>query len=92
MLTIVNAKAIILKEGHMLRPRHPIKEIEKIIQYAESKGWRYKPAGNSAHAWGRLLCPWAARDGCLMSIWSTPRNAHMHALQVKVRIDDCPHS
>ncbi len=39
-----------------MRPRHPNKEIELAIKYAESKGWRYHPSGQSAHAWGRLRC------------------------------------
>ena len=34
----------------MKRKRHINKEIEATIQYAEMRGWRYKKAGNSAHA------------------------------------------
>jgi hypothetical protein len=52
----------------MKRKTHPNKEIEKAIVYAESKGWRYKKAGNSAHAWGRMLCTLRSREGCGMSI------------------------
>lgn len=37
------------------RKKHPNKEIEKAIRYAERLGWRYRRAGKSAHAWGRLL-------------------------------------
>lgn len=73
------------------RKKHPNKEIEKAIQYAESKGWRYKKAGQSAHAWGRLLCPFGERDGCSLSVWSTPRNADVHAEQIKKRVKQCKH-
>lgn len=67
------------------------KEIEKAVQYAENKGWRYKKAGDSAHAWGRLLCPLQTREGCGMSIWSTPRSVDIHAKQIRKQIDLCPH-
>lgn len=75
----------------MKRLKHPIKEIEKAIDYAESKGWRYKETGNSAHAWGRLLCILEDRDGCSMSIWSPPRDADNHAKQIKRKVNVCPH-
>ena len=75
----------------MNRARHSSKEIEMAIQYAEVHGWRYKAVGNSAHAWGRLLCPLQSREGCIISVWSTPRNAGIHAAQIKRRIDKCPH-
>lgn len=74
------------------RKKHPSKEIEKAIQHAESKDWRYQKTGKSAHAWGRLLCSKRDRDGCSMSVWSTPRDADVHAKQIKRRVDACPHS
>lgn len=75
----------------ILRPKHPNKDIEKALQYAEAKGWRYQYSGNSAHAWGRMLCPLANRDGHAMSIWSTPRSAENHAKQIKRTVDACEH-
>lgn len=75
----------------MSRKKHPDKEIEAVIQYAESRGWHYKKAGASAHAWGRLICPLHTRDGCMMSIWSTPRNSVNHADQIRKKTDQCPH-
>ena len=75
----------------MARPRHPNKEIEEAIAYAESKGWRNKASGGSAHAWGRLLCPETTREGCQLSIWSTPKNASNHAKQILRRVENCPH-
>ena len=76
----------------MLRPSHPNKEIEAAVQYAESKGWRFKEAGRSAHAWGRLLCAHADRGGCMLSVWSTPRVPEYHARQITRNVDKCPHS
>lgn len=73
------------------RDKHPNKEIEKAICYAETKGWRYHETGRSAHAWGRLLCPLRSREGCSMSIWSTPRSVDVHAKQICNRVDKCPH-
>ena len=75
----------------MSRKKHPSKEIEAAIQYAESHGWHYKQAGSSAHAWGRLLCPLHRREGCMMSIWSTPRNPYVHAEQIKKQVANCTH-
>ena len=73
------------------RKQHPKKEIEMAVQYAENKGWRYREVGKSAHAWGRLLCPLIKREGCSLSIWSTPRNINDHARQIIRRVDSCPH-
>ncbi|NCX94248.1 MAG: hypothetical protein EBX40_06200 [Gammaproteobacteria bacterium] len=75
-----------------MRPKHPNKELEKAVKYAESKGWRYQTPGGSAHAWGRLLCPLATREGHAMSVWSTPRNPENHAKQIKRNVDSCDHS
>ena len=73
------------------RKKHPNKEIEEAIRFAENRGWRYRKAGGSAHAWGRLLCPLQGREGCSMSIWSTPRDADTHAKQIRHRVNSCPH-
>ena len=64
------------------RPKHPNKEIELAICFAEKHGWRYSKTGKSSHAWGRLLCYLANGDGCSMSIWSTPKSATNHAKQI----------
>lgn len=73
------------------RPKHPEKPIELAIQYAENLGWRVEKAGPRAHAWGRLYCPQATRTGCIISVWSTPRNADNHARQIRKSVDQCPH-
>lgn len=95
MLTNVNQRGIIPHKKRDLRmrtrKRHPNKEIEQAIKYAESKLWRYMKPGKSAHAWGRLLCPLQKVEGCAMSVWSTPRNPSIHAKQIYRRVDACPH-
>ena len=58
------------------RPRHPNKEIENALAYAETQGWRVIPL--SGHAWGKIQCPWNDADCrcgtfCQVSVWSTPR-------------------
>lgn len=73
----------------MSRPRHPNKHIEKAIRYAESCGWTVELS--SGHAWGHLLCPLRTRDGCIVSVWSTPRNAEHHARHIRREIDRCQH-
>jgi hypothetical protein len=73
----------------MSRPRHPDKHIESAVQYAESLGWRVRMA--SGHAWGHLYCPLEAREGCRLSVWSTPKNAENHARHLRRDIDNCPH-
>ena len=78
--------------GAKVRPKHPNKEIERAIQYAESKGWRYFPSGQSAHAWGRLLCFLESREGHSMSVWSTPKSAENHARQIRRNVDSCEHT
>ena len=75
----------------MARPTHPNKEIEAAIRYAESKGWRFKSAGKSAHAWRRLFCRQADQSGCQMSVWSTPKHAEDFAKQVRRKADKCAH-
>ena len=82
----------------MTRPRHPKPEIEKTIQYAEGLGWNFELS--NGHTWGRLFCPKSTRDGCIVSVWSTPRSedAILSAIQVVrkagiaaevLRVDEC---
>jgi hypothetical protein len=71
------------------RPRHPKPPIEKAVRYAEQLGWRVEMA--SGHAWGRLYCPQSSRDGCIISVWSTPRVPENHARHIRKFVDSCPH-
>lgn len=73
----------------MSRPRHPDKHIEAAIQYAESLDWRVIMA--TGHAWGHLYCPLPEREGCRISVWSTPRSGENHARQMRRKIDACQH-
>ena len=73
----------------MGRPRHPDKHIEKAIQYAEQLGWRVEIS--AGHAWGHLLCPLQTREGCIVSVWSTPRSGENHARHIQREVDLCPH-
>jgi len=73
------------------RGKHPKKEIEDAIKYAESNGWVYKDSGNSAHSWGKLLCPLHEREGHKILIWSTPRSTFNHAQQIRRAVDRCQH-
>lgn len=73
----------------MARPRHPNKEIEASVAYAESVGWRLEMS--KGHAWGHLLCPRHSRDGCMVSVWSTPRNGENHARGIRRAVDRCTH-
>ena len=45
----------------MARNRHPDKEIEDAVAYAEQSGWRVVAV--KGHAWGRLYCAQADREG-----------------------------
>jgi hypothetical protein len=71
------------------RPRHPNKEIEEAVQYAESNGWTWTAA--PGYAWGRLWCPHGKRGGCHFGVWSTPNNRHSHARHIRRQVDRCPH-
>jgi hypothetical protein len=71
------------------RPRHPNKEIEAAVRYGEDLGWRLEMS--NGHAWGRLYCPHHDRGGCIVSIWSTPRDGNNHARRIRTLIDKCNH-
>jgi hypothetical protein len=76
----------------MTRNRHPKKEVEEAIKYAEEFGWQIEVGGS--HAWGKMKCPYNERDCrcgkfCIASIASTPRNAANHAKQIRRVVDNC---
>jgi hypothetical protein len=73
-----------------MRPRHPNKEIEDAVSYVEALGWRF--IKGKGHGWARLLCPRNDRDGCQISVWSTPRNPQNHAKDIKRVADRCAHA
>lgn len=79
------------------RKKHPNKNIEAAVRYAEGRGWAYRPSGKSAHAWGFLLCPRYDEDCrcgkfCRNSVWSTPGNPVSHAKAIRKWVDGCVHN
>lgn len=80
----------------MSRNRHPIKEIEEVLNTLEAQGWRVENAkGGNAHAWGFALCPankgseCRAGQHCRMSVWGTPGNPEKHALNLSRNANGC---
>ena len=76
----------------MSRKKHPNKDIEKSLKYAEQKGWVVRVG--CAHAWAQMYCPDNSKDCrfgrfCQVSIWSTPKNPQSHAKQIRGVIDKC---
>jgi len=73
----------------MARPKHPSKEIEASVSYAEDQGWSWTKV--KGHAWGKLQCAYHDREGCTLFVWSTPKSPENHAKQLRRQIDRCPH-
>lgn len=76
----------------MSRKKHPNKDVEKAIQYAEERGWRIDDSGG--HAWGKMFCPLNDKECrcgefCKTSIWCTPKSPTTHAKQIKRVVDNC---
>lgn len=73
----------------MARARHPHKEIEAAVCYAEEHGWTFARAGS--HAWGILHCPEPGREGHRFSVYSTPRVPEAHARDLRRVVNRCRH-
>jgi len=73
----------------MPRPRHPKQEVEAAIQRAEQLGWTVSVS--KGHVWGRMYCPESSRDGCIVSVSSTPRNSQNHARMILRKLQGCTH-
>lgn len=74
------------------RLRHPNKEIEKALAFAETQGWRVVPL--KGHAWGKIQCPWNEKDCrcgtfCQVSVWSTPRVPEDMASKIHRAVEGC---
>jgi hypothetical protein len=72
--------------------RHPKKEIQSAIEYAFEQGWHFTKAGARAHIYGTLYCSHEGREGCLIGVFSTPRNPSNHASHIRRRVNRCPHA
>jgi len=73
-----------------MRPKHPNKEIEAVVAYAEALGWQV--VKRTGHCWARLLCPQHDQDGCQISVFSTPKNPGNHARRLQKDIERCGHA
>ncbi len=73
----------------MARDRHPQKELEAVVEYAEQQGWEVR--AGKRHAKFKLYCQYHDRGGCKVSVWGTPADAKDHAKDVRRAIDRCPH-
>jgi hypothetical protein len=72
-----------------MRPRHPKKEIEAVLRYAEQN--KFTVDAPRAH-WGILHCPGTPAGHCIpQSISGTPRNPTKHAARLRRYVDKCPH-
>ncbi|MHB8467668.1 MAG: hypothetical protein ACYDH6_20370 [Acidimicrobiales bacterium] len=69
------------------RPRHPRKQVEEVLRYAEERGWSVVKRRGRGHAWGVARCPAV----CTKWVWSTPADADNHAREIRHAVDACPH-
>jgi len=67
--------------------RHPKKDVEVALDYAHHHGWDVRRTV-SGHRWGIGQCG----SGCMISIWSTPKNPGNHGKAIRRAVDACPHS
>lgn len=72
------------------RARHPKKDVEQALRFAEERGWVVRPTA-SGHRWGEMRCGQEGADACSVSIWSTPKSAGNHANRLRQRVRNCPH-
>jgi hypothetical protein len=79
----------ILYVSCMARPAHPNKEIEAVVAEAEASGWRV--VISNGHSWAKLYCPFAERMGCIVPVWSTPKNAGNFAKMLRKKVAKCSH-
>lgn len=72
------------------RTKHPKKDVERALTFAEEHGWLVRPTA-SGHRWGEMTCGYADLDRCRVSIWSTPKNPGNHANRLRQKVRNCPH-
>jgi hypothetical protein len=93
-LSLDNQLSVAILHEVRMKPRakHPNKEIEKALAYAETQGWRVVTL--SGHAWGKIQCPWNDADCrcgtfCQVSVWSTPRVPEHMAHNIHRAVNGC---
>lgn len=74
----------------MSRREHPNKEIDAVVEEAVRSGWTLS-ISKKGHAWGQLFCEFKSRGGCILRVWSTPRNPEAFAKDLRRRIAKCSH-
>ncbi|MDQ6898903.1 MAG: hypothetical protein M3072_05245 [Candidatus Dormibacteraeota bacterium] len=67
------------------RSRHPKKEVETSLQYAENRGCRVEQRPGRGHAWGVVYCAACPQ----IWVWSTPTNPGNHAERIRKEVDRC---
>ena len=72
------------------RTRHPKKDVERALRFAEDQGWSVVPTPGG-HRWGEVICTHQGPDACRYSVWSTPKNAGNHANRLRQHVRNCPH-
>ena len=72
-------------------PKHKNKAVRAAIEYAISKGWRLEKVTRKGHAWGKLYCPLASRDGCRFTVYGTPAIPEAPARDLRRTVDRCQH-
>lgn len=75
------------------KQKHPHKDIEEALQYAEDNDWIVEP-NKRGHAWGKMKCPQnnvncRGYRYCITVINSTPKSPSNHAKQLKRAVSGC---
>ena len=64
------------------RERHQYKEVERALQYAESKGC-FVEVRHAGHVWGHVVAP----NGQRLAVFSTPKNQDTAAKIIRRFVD-----
>ena len=78
----------------MPRNKHPDKDIEAALIYAELNDWVITVSNGHGHAYGKMFCPANDKECrcgtfCITSIWRTPRSSGNHAKQIRRVVNNC---
>jgi len=69
------------------RRRHPKKDIEAALRFAEAAGWIVEEI-HRGHRWGIVRCPTGAD---VVAVWSTPRDPATLGKRIRQQVERCPH-